>query len=222
MTETALEIIGSGKRRVEPGTQYGFKPEDGVWKVKRGKIGWLSNVAQPKEDGIEAVKVANQLGDFKEYWLSVFKQPKEGEFRPSKEMVREMFERAQGLENGLNEILNRNPEAFKAWEEKLFGKGGRRKAAMEAMVLEKERANTIWERAIEQIDGKRERSEYHYGNPKKEGGSWVLDGLRRLNMIVNTERVDLSWFANSVEKHSGNYREFGKFVRENEQIWDKS
>ena len=222
MTETALGIVGSGERRVEPGTMYGFRPEDGVWKVKKGKIGWLSNVAQPKEDSVEAVKVANQLDDFKKHWLSVFGQPKEGEFQSSKEMVREIFRKAQDLENGLNTILIRTPEAFRAWEEKLFGKGSRRKAAMEVMVLEKERANTFWERAIEQIDGKRVRSEYYYGNPKKEGGSWVLDGLKRLNMIVNTERVGLSQFANSVKTQGGNYRAFREFVRDSEKNWGRN
>jgi len=226
MTENCLtaplRIVGSGKRVVEPRTEHAFKAGDGVWKERRGKVGVLSHIAQPKEDRIEAEKVAGQLSGFKDYWLSVFKTPKKGKFQPSRKMVRGMFERAQKLENDLNEIFIGNPEAFKAWEDKKFGKGGRKREAMEARVLEKEKANTIWERAIEQVGGKRARSEYHYGRKEKEGGSWVLDALDRFNKIVNTERVDLSYFANNGGGYTENYRGFKKFVRSEEKDWGKA
>lgn len=216
-----LRIVGSGKREVEGGQRFGFEQGEGVWKQRKGKVGVLSHVAQPKDDRVEAEKVVEQLAGFKEYWLSVFRTPKEGEFQPSKKMVREMFERTQKLENDLSEIFIRNPEAFKAWQDKIFGKGWRKKAAMEVMVLEKDKANAVWERAIEQIDGQKTRSEYFYGNPKKAGGSWVLDGLNRLNEIVNTERVGLSWLVRSVSEYSENYKVFKQFVRKEEKGWGK-
>lgn len=226
MTENSLavplKIVGSGKREVEDGKKFGFKSGDGVWKQRKGKVGVLSNVTQSKEDRIEAEKVAEQLSGFKKYWLSVFRTPEEGEFQPSRKMVRGMFERAQKLENDLSEILIRNPEAFKAWQDKVFGRGGRKKAAMEVRVLGKDKANAVWERAIEQIDGKRMRSEYYYGNKEKEGGSWVLDGLNRLDEIVNTERVDLSFFANSGGGYTENYNGFKEFARSKEKGWGKA
>ena len=220
---TPLKIVDSDKKRhVESGTKFGFKKGDGVWKEKRDKNSRvLSHVAQPKEDRIEAEKVAELLSGFKDYWLSVFRTPEEGKFEPKRRMVREVFERVQELENDLNKVLVRNPEAFKAWQDKIFGKGGRKNAAMEARVVEKNRASAVWERAIEQIDDKRARSEYHYGNKEKEGDSWVLDGLNRLDVIVNIERVNLSYNVNSGEGYADNYKEFKQFVKNEEKGWGK-
>lgn len=219
----ALGIVGSGKRRVESGKTYGFEVDDGVWKEKKNKVGVLSHVPQPKEDRMGAEKTVELLSGFKDYLLSVFKSPEDGEFQPSREMVREMFETTQGLENDLNKLFIQRPEALKAWQNfNLFGRSRRRNKAMEISVIEKEKASTVWERAIEQIDGKRRRSEYYYGNPKKVGGSWVLDGLNRLNEIVNTERVGVRFSATTDGEFKENYNRFKEFVRNEEVGWGKA
>lgn len=217
--EGAMGIIGDGESRVR---NYGGLG-DGVWRERKGKQGVLHHVSQPEEDRKAAEKVVGLLDDFQQYWKETFASDKTSPFNPSREMVREVFERTQSLENDLNELFIDRPEALKAWAGlKLFGKSSRRNWAMEARVIEKEKADTVWERALGQIDGTKRRDEYFFGNPEKQEGSWVLDGLDRLDMIVHMERVNVHPFVNFGKPHKQNYESFKGYIRKEEKGWGKT
>lgn len=216
----ALEIIGSDVRRVERYSDLG----SGVWKEKRGKkgkIGILSHVSQSPESTEVSEKVVETLDDFKRFWKETFRPIEDQEFLPNRELVRVVFERARQLENDLNTLFVQVPEALKAWHPSDYlNKSDLQHKASETQVLGKDVADTVWQRALEQINGQRNRSEYNLGN-SKEGGSWVLDALVRLDDIVSTERVTVSAYTTMAGQYRDNYQKFVDYVKSQEVNWTK-
>jgi hypothetical protein len=223
MSETAVlnggafGVIGSDTRRVE---KYGNEG-DGVWKEKKGKWGILSHVRQSEEGIKGAEQVSTLLIDFKNFWKETFKPDETKVFQPDKELVRKIFEKSQKLENDLNTLFIQNPEALKAWHPSdHLNQSDLQHKASETQVLEKEKADTIWQRALEQMDGQKSRSEYNIGN-SKEGGSWVLDALDRLDDIVTTERATITPFVTIGGPYKDNYNKFVNYIKSNEVNWTK-
>lgn len=214
----AFGVIGSDTRRVE---KYG-DAGDGVWKEKKGKWGILSHVRQSEKATEGAEQVVTLLTEFKNYWKETFKPDEVKEFQPTKDIVKTVFEKAQKLENDLNTLFIQNPEALKAWHPAShLNQTDLQHKASESQVLEKEKANTVWQRALEQMNNQRSRSEFNIGN-SKEGGSWVLDALTRLDEIVTTERAMVTPFVTMSGPYKDNYNTFKSFVKAEETSWTKT
>lgn len=224
MSETAIlntgtiGIIGSDTRKVE---KYG-NAGDGVWKDKKDKFGILSHVRQSEKATEGAEQVVTLLTEFKNYWKETFKPDEIKEFQPTKDIVKTVFEKAQELENNLNTLFIQNPEALKAWHPAShLNQTDLQHKASESQVLEREKANTVWQRALEQMNSQRSRSEFNIGN-SKEGGSWVLDALTRLDEIVTTERAMVSPFVTMNGQYKENYDKFKIFIKAEETRWTKT
>ncbi len=206
----AISIIDSGTERVE---EFSNRK---ILNKESNKPGYY-RFPQTEENEKQAILIYRKIKEFEKFWENIFLNQTEvggkkqsQKLKPNKNLVKKVFIKMQELEDSLNNMLIKYPEAFQAWFDFGLFEPNLKKKAMETRVLEREKIYTMWERAIAQLDGEK--------HSEVEDRSFVLAGLTRIQQFRKISRINMNHF-NKNFTYEQNYEAFVDFIKTNEKNW---